>query len=193
VNLPGAGYLRSPAIRGETIVFVCEDSLWMVAAGGGQAHRLDGGTAEAGEPRLSPDGRHVAFAGRDAGSPDVYLIPLAGGTVHRLTHQGGWLTVLGFDPPTGHVLYSTDAVDRPSGRSLRTREQIRPNSPHISFYFSPEIVVAGSRSASASRRAAAPGSRSRAASRCRADHLPDAQASPQATPPGPAACTAPRV
>jgi glucose-6-phosphate 1-dehydrogenase len=50
-----------------------------------------------------------------------------------------------------------------------------------------------SRSASASRRTAAPGSPSRAASRCRADHMPDAQASPQARPPGPAACTAPEI
>ena len=45
----------------------------------------------------------------------------------------------------------------------------------------------GSRSASASRRVAAPGSASSAASRCRAGHLPAAQARPQARPPASAA------
>jgi tricorn protease len=28
------GYLRFPAIHGDTIAFVCDDDLWSVAAGG---------------------------------------------------------------------------------------------------------------------------------------------------------------
>jgi tricorn protease len=109
VNPPSVGYLRSPAIRGEQIVFVCEDTVWAVPASGGRARRLDTGGVAVDEPVLSPDGRLVAFAGRAGGAPDVYVMPLVGGTARRLTYQGGWLTVLGFDPAGEHVLYATDA------------------------------------------------------------------------------------
>ena len=34
------GYYRTPSINGSTIVFVCEDDLWSVDAGGGIAAQL---------------------------------------------------------------------------------------------------------------------------------------------------------
>lgn len=102
------GYLRTPAIRGEDVVFACEDDLWLVPATGGRAWRLTAGVAEAGEPRLSADGELVAFVGRDEGPADVYAMPLSGGSARRLTYAGGLTTLSGFDP-TGGVVYATDA------------------------------------------------------------------------------------
>jgi len=75
-----------------------------------------------------------------------------------------------------------------SGQVFSVYGRLLRRSGHL-----PGQVSTVSRSASASRRAAAAGSRSRSASRCRADHLPDAQASPQTRPPGPEACTSPWV
>ena len=72
------GYYRTPTIAGDTIVFVCEDDLWSVGAGGGLARRLTAGPGAVALPRLSPDGSTVAYVGRDEGAPEVYTIPAAG-------------------------------------------------------------------------------------------------------------------
>ena len=37
---PSLGYLRSPSIAGDTIVFITDDDLWSVSAEGGPARRV---------------------------------------------------------------------------------------------------------------------------------------------------------
>lgn len=109
-----AGYLRHPAINGDTVVFCCEDDLWTVGADGGRAHRLTAGNCEYAHPRVSPDGSAVAFTGADDGPCEVYSMPLAGGPMTRLTYQAARCTVTGWHPRTGDVLY-TSAAGQPAG------------------------------------------------------------------------------
>ena len=67
------GYLRQPAIRGDTIVFVCDDDLWQVDAAGGFARRLTAGLGEPGTPALSPDGRWLAYVSNETSQAQVYV------------------------------------------------------------------------------------------------------------------------
>ena len=83
------GYYRFPTIAGDRIVFVCEDDLWSVDRRGGDATRLTVNPGECTTPRLSPDGRWIAYVTRDEGNPEVYVIPCAGGVPKRLTYLGG--------------------------------------------------------------------------------------------------------
>ena len=82
------GYYRYPTIAGDRIVFVCEDDLWSVAAGGGTATRLTVSFGMCSFPRLSPDGRFIAFVSTDEGNPEVYVMPATGGVPERLTFLG---------------------------------------------------------------------------------------------------------
>jgi len=101
-----AAYLRQPTLRGDRIVFVADDDLWSVGAAGGVARRITAGLAEASTPSLSPDGRWLAFVGRDEQHPEVHAMPADGGQARRLTWLGTDVQVRGWTP-AGEIVYVT--------------------------------------------------------------------------------------
>ncbi len=98
------GYLRVPALHGDTIAFVCDDDLWRVDAAGGVARRLTTGLGEPTTPAFSPDGRSLAYVSRDEQHPEVYLMAAEGGPARRLTWLGPDVQVRGFTP-AGHIVF----------------------------------------------------------------------------------------
>jgi tricorn protease len=112
------GYLHHATIAGDTVVFVCEDELWTVPADGGTARRLTAGNTSCAGPRLSPDGRQVAFTGTFDGLTEVCLTSVSGGPVRRLTYQAGRCAVTGWHPLTGEILYAGTA-GQPEGFGFR--------------------------------------------------------------------------
>ncbi len=112
-----AGYYRFPTIQKNTVVFANEDDLWTVSSDGGIARRLTSGLAEATRPALSPDGKWLAFTGREEGQPEIYLMPALGGPARRLTFMGGsqcW--TLGWTAE-GRILFTNNAK-QPFGSML---------------------------------------------------------------------------
>ena len=93
-----SGYYRYPAVYGDTVVFVSEDDLWTVPAGGGTARRLTANLGAISFPYFSPDGSTLAFTGREEGHSEVYVMPAEGGPVRRLTYLGATSNVLGWSP-----------------------------------------------------------------------------------------------
>src|SRR5579862_6688455 len=102
------GYYRFPTIHNNTVVFVSEDDLWTVFAGGGIARRLTSGLGSASHPALSLDGKWLAFSGRDEGSLEVYVMPTEGGEARRLTYLGANTLVVGWTS-SGKVVFSSNA------------------------------------------------------------------------------------
>src|SRR6266568_6032767 len=101
------GYIRYPHIFQDRIVFVAEDDLWLVGEGGGQAERLTAGVGEVSHPHFSPDGKMLAFVGREEGPSEVYVMPSPGGVAQRLTFQSSSCRVTGWDPAGEAILYAS--------------------------------------------------------------------------------------
>lgn len=104
-----AGYKRFPTINNERIVFVSEDDLWLVPTSGGKAVRLTANEGQVLHPHFSPDGKHIAFTGREEGQADVYIIPSEGGANKRLTFMGKNTRVIGWTPDSRNVLFASFA------------------------------------------------------------------------------------
>ena len=96
MSLQIKGYYRYPTIHEDKIAFVAEDDLWLVSATGGLAQRLTANLGEVTHPFFSPDGAWLAFAGREEGPSEVYLMPASGGPAKRLTYLGSNCMVVGW-------------------------------------------------------------------------------------------------
>lgn len=113
--MPTSGYYRFPTLCGNRVVFVSEDDLWSVDAAGGTAYRLTANRGAISHPHFSPDGKFLAFTGREEGANEVYVMPSNGGPVHRITYLGVNSVALGWTPDGSRILFTTD-TGRPRDR-----------------------------------------------------------------------------
>jgi len=73
---------------GKTVIFSYEGDLWKTDAGGNAvAVRLTAMQGEETNPRVSPDGKWLAFSSNQFGNTDVYVMPLTGGEIKQLTYH----------------------------------------------------------------------------------------------------------
>ncbi len=111
------GYYRFPAVHGKTVVFVSEDDLWTVPLNGGAASRLTANTAALSSPKLSPDGKSVAYSSAEEGYAEVYVKSMSGGEHKRLTFFGARSNVLGWSSD-GKFIYFASNFAQPFDSSI---------------------------------------------------------------------------
>lgn len=82
-------FLSNPCLTpdGQTVIFSFEGDLWKAAVKDGQATRLTAMQGYETSPRVSPDGKWIAFTGRQYGNGDIYVIPVNGGEVSQVTYH----------------------------------------------------------------------------------------------------------
>jgi tricorn protease len=68
-----------------TLYFSYDGDIWQVPAQGGQALRITAMDGVETRPRVSPDGRWLAFSSNQYGNMDVFMLPVSGGEIRRLT------------------------------------------------------------------------------------------------------------
>src|SRR5690606_22519645 len=72
---------------GKMVAFSYNGDIWKADLSDGLATRLTGMQGMAINARISPDGKWLAFSADQYGNMDVYIMPLAGGEIKRLTYH----------------------------------------------------------------------------------------------------------
>lgn len=113
--LDDARMLRFPDINKNLVAFVYAGDIWTVEATGGNARRLTSHEGLELFPKISPDGKWIAFSAEYSGTRQIWVIPSTGGTPKQLTYynsvgvmppRGGWdNAVLDWTPDSKKVLF----------------------------------------------------------------------------------------
>lgn len=84
-------FYQTPSLSadGKTAYFAYDGDLWKVDSNGGNASRITALDGEEINPRVSPDGKWLAFSSNQYGNYDVYVMPADGGTIKQLTFHTG--------------------------------------------------------------------------------------------------------
>ncbi len=110
----GTMLLRQPAANEQYIVFCHADDIWRTDNHGGNAIRLTSALGSETNPRISPDGKWVAFSGFYYGNYDVYIVPIDGGEPKRLSWHPGNDLVQGWMPDGKSIYFSSSREGYPT-------------------------------------------------------------------------------
>ena len=98
--------LRSPTVSSTNIAFTYAGNIWVVERAGGSARRITSVGNES-NPKLSPDGKWIAFSGEYGGNTDVYVVPATGGEPKRLTWHSSADNVQGWTPDGKSIVFAS--------------------------------------------------------------------------------------
>ncbi|MDP2423104.1 MAG: acetyl-CoA synthetase, partial [Bacteroidales bacterium] len=125
-----ARLLRYPDINNNLIAFVYAGDIWTVNASGGEARRLTSHEGLELFPKISPDGKWIAFSAEYTGSRQVWVMPSEGGTAKQLTFYNS----VGVMPPRGgfdHVILDWT----PDSKQIMIRANRTPFGERQGRYF----------------------------------------------------------
>lgn len=113
-------FLSNPCLTpdGQTIVFSFEGDLWKAPVATGEAVRLTAMQGYETSPKISPDGKWLAFTGRQMGNPDVYIMPLAGGDIKQLTYHSATDDVNSWSWDSKTIYFTSTRTGQISGYTI---------------------------------------------------------------------------
>lgn len=113
----GAFFLSNPCLTpdGQTVIFSFEGDLWKANVNNGQASRLTAMQGYETSPRVSPDGRWIAFSGRQYGNADVYVMPVNGGEVRQVTYHSSNDEVTSWSWDSKFIYFNSNRMSQVAG------------------------------------------------------------------------------
>ncbi|WP_223279919.1 amidohydrolase family protein [Streptomyces sp. SDr-06] len=103
---------------GRTIALDALNSIWLLPADGGQAHRLTDDVQDSTQPDWSPDGKTLVFQSFRDGVYNLWRIDADGSGLRRLTSGPGYDLEPRFSPDGKYVVYASDQDQRSRIRLL---------------------------------------------------------------------------
>lgn len=103
-------FASKPALSpdGKQIYFSYDGDIFRVPAEGGLAMRFISLGGNENNPKVSPDGKYVAFSSNIQGNGDVYVVPVEGGGVTRLTYHEGSDAPAGWSADSKQVYFESN-------------------------------------------------------------------------------------
>ncbi|MBS1654599.1 MAG: PD40 domain-containing protein [Bacteroidetes bacterium] len=112
-----AYFLSNPCLTpdGQTVIFSFEGDLWKADVSDGHAVRLTAMQGYETSPRVSPDGKWIAFTGRQYGNADIYVMPLEGGDIKQLTWHSSNDEVCSWGWDSKTIYFTSNRMGQVSG------------------------------------------------------------------------------
>lgn len=112
-----AYFLSQPSLSpdGQTVVFSFEGDIWKASLADKQAYRLTAMQGYETGAKVSPDGKWIAFTGRQYGNADVYLMAVTGGDVRQLTYHSAGDDVSSWSPDSKTIYFTSSRAGREAG------------------------------------------------------------------------------
>ncbi|MFC1745872.1 S41 family peptidase [Candidatus Riflebacteria bacterium] len=98
-------YLRFPGIYKEKVFFLADNTLWQGRIGEENLVPLHSAVAGISTPKISPDGKYLAFASAEEGPIEIYCLELITGNCKRLTFHPEGKKVAGWSKDSNQILF----------------------------------------------------------------------------------------
>lgn len=131
-----AYFLSNPCLTpdGQTVIFSFEGDLWKANVKDGEASRITAMQGYETSPRVSPDGRWIAFTGRQFGNADVFIMPFDGGEVRQITYHSATDEVSSWSWDSKSVYFTSNRDSRQAGYKV-SKEGGTPRRVFGDYYF----------------------------------------------------------
>jgi len=97
------------SLDGKTIAFDLGGSIWVMPAMGGEARRITAAGSGDTYPRISPDGRTIAFHSQQrSGNDDIWLIDISGANLRQLTKSDKGDFFHNWSPDGTYLIFCSD-------------------------------------------------------------------------------------
>ncbi|QCX54173.1 S41 family peptidase [Elizabethkingia sp. JS20170427COW] len=93
---------------GKTAYFSYDGDIWQVDSNGGNALRVTALEGEEINPRVSPDGKWLAFSSNQYGNFDVFVMPIQGGEIRQLTFNTAKDEIENWSWDSQHIYFTSN-------------------------------------------------------------------------------------
>ncbi|MHC4938791.1 MAG: S41 family peptidase [Planctomycetota bacterium] len=127
--------LRYPNLTpdGKKVVFCYRGDIWVAHVDGSHVDRLTIHEQQETLPRISPDGKTVAFTSKRNGGHDIFTVPIAGGVPKQITFHSAFEAMCDWSPDGKKILFVSNR-DMDSGRTDLYEMDVKGGTPRRITY-----------------------------------------------------------